>query len=468
MNRVWRRLCDPARVRAAALFQRLCGLPPLRGGRRAAAPLVLSLIAIILLTAGPVQAAEVQGVRLWRAPDHTRLVFDLSGPAEHKLFTLSDPHRVVIDVSDTRLAAAFGELELENTPIEQVRHAQHNKKDLRVVLDLKQETKPRSFALRRLEEKPDRLVIDLYDHAEQEEKSLLEVSRERDVVIAIDAGHGGEDPGASGPGGLREKDVVLAISRQLHKAIDSRPGFTAKLVRTGDYYIPLRERVNRGRKMRADLFVSIHADAFTRKDARGAGVYAVSSRGATSETARFLAQRENESDLIGGAGSLNLGDKDDTLAGVLLDLSMTATMNASLDVGASVLSQLGQVTHLHKKQVEQANFSVLRSPDVPSILVETGFITNPHEARRLRDPSFQRKLAQKLSAGIVAHFSSRPPAGSWLAANIGPQRQHTIARGDTLSAIALRYNVSVAALKRVNGIRNSVIRVGQTLTIPSG
>ncbi|WP_250460171.1 N-acetylmuramoyl-L-alanine amidase [Microbulbifer litoralis] len=423
----------------------------------------------MLLLSLPAQSAEVEGVRLWRAPDHTRLVFDLSGPAEHKLFTLSGPHRVVIDVADTRLAAQFDDLELDNTPIARVRHGRHNKKDLRVVLDLKQQVKPRSFALRRHEDLPDRLVIDLHDRVQSEEKTLQQVGGERDIVIAIDAGHGGEDPGASGPGGLREKDVVLAISKKLKAALEKQPGFAARLVRSGDYYIPLRGRVKKGREMRADLFVSIHADAFHRKDARGAGVYAVSSRGATSETARFLAQRENESDLIGGAGSLNIGDKDDTLAGVLLDLSMTATMNASLDIGASVLSRIGGITHLHKKQVEQANFSVLRSPDVPSILVETGFITNPREARHLRDPSFQRKMARALSDGIVAHFSSRPPAGTWLAANPGKgERRHTIGRGDTLSGIAARYNVSVSALKRLNGIDSSVIRVGQTLTIPSG
>lgn len=434
--------------------------------KRASIRLFALVVALVLTP--PALATEIEGVRLWRAPDHTRLVFDLSGPAEHKLFTLSSPHRVVVDISNAQLAAALEGLELGSTPIEGLRHARQNQRDLRVVLDLKQQISPRSFALRRHGDLPDRLVIDLYDKVAQEEKTVLQVSRERDVVIAIDAGHGGEDPGALGPGGLREKDVVLAISRQLQKSIDGRPGFKAKLVRTGDYYIPLRERVNKGRQMRADLFVSIHADAFTRKDARGAGVYAVSSRGATSETARFLAQRENESDLIGGAGSLNLGDKDDTLAGVLLDLSMTATMNASLDIGASVLQQLGVVTHLHKKRVEQANFAVLRSPDVPSILVETGFITNPQEARRLRDPSFQRRLAQKLSDGIVAHFTTRPPAGSWLAVNRDRlDRRHTIARGDTLSGIAARYNVSVASLKRLNGIDTSVIQVGQTLNIPS-
>ncbi|MFS1523285.1 N-acetylmuramoyl-L-alanine amidase [Microbulbifer sp. 2304DJ12-6] len=416
----------------------------------------------------PVAAAEVEGVRLWRAPDHTRLVFDLSAPAEHKLFTLSRPHRVVVDITDTKLKAQLDALDLKDTPISQVRHAQHNKKDLRVVLDLKQQIKPRSFSLRRHEKLPDRLVIDLYDKVENQEKTLQQVSSERDIVIAVNAGHGGEDPGALGPSGLREKDVVLAIARKLQRELDRERGFSAKLVRTGDYFIPLRQRVKKGRKMRADLYVSIHADAFTRKEARGAGVYAVSSRGATSETARFLAQRENESDLIGGAGDLSLDDKDDTLAGVLLDLSMTATMNASLDIGASVLSSLGSFTRLHKKKVEQANFSELRNPDVPSILVETGFITNPYESRRLSDPKFQQLMAEKLSEGIVGYFNRRPPAGTWLATNQSTRsRRHIIARGETLSGIAAQYNISVSALMRANGIKNSVIRVGQTLSIPS-
>jgi len=433
------------------------------------------LVLLVALPVSRVQSAEVEGVRLWRAPDHTRLVLDLDGPAEHKLFTLKNPDRVVIDVIGAKLSSGVDGLPLADTPIAGVRHAVQNNRDLRVVLDLKQPVNPRSFALRRHQQLPDRLVIDLHDLGKVEEKTIEQVqvvSGERDIVVAIDAGHGGEDPGALGPGGLREKDVVLAISRYLQKSIesiDARSGFSAKLVRTGDYYIPLRDRVKKGREMRADLFVSIHADAFTRKDARGAGVYAVSSRGATSETARFLAQRENESDLIGGAGSLSLSDKDDTLAGVLLDLAMTATMNASLDIGSSVLSSLGTFTHLHKKKVEQANFSVLRNPDVPSILVETGFITNPQEARRLRDPSFQKRMAEKLGDGIVAHFTARPPADSWLAANVDRiDRKHTITRGDTLSGIAARYNISIADLKRANGMQTSMIRVGQTLTIPSG
>lgn len=433
----------------------------------------LTLALLLLSTLAAQAATEVEGVRLWRAPDHTRLVFDLSGPAEHNLFTLADPHRVVIDISDTRLRAQLDALPLDNTPIARVRHARQNQKDLRVVLDLKQAVKPRSFSLRSHEQLPDRLVLDLWDGDKQEERTVQTVqqaSGERDIVIAIDPGHGGEDPGALGPGGLREKDVVLAIGKALKLELDKHRGFSAQLVRSGDYYVAHRERVNRARKIRADLFVSVHADAFTNRNARGAGVYAVSTRGATSETARFLASRENESDLIGGTdGGLNLGGVDDTLAGVLLDLSMTATMNASLEVGASVLASIGSFTHLHKKKVEQANFAVLRSPDVPSILVETGFITNPQEAARLRDPVFQRAMARKLADGIVAHYSARPPADTWLAANgVRSGRRHTIARGDTLSGIAARYRVSVASLMEANDMRDANIRVGQTLTIPSG
>lgn len=431
---------------------------------------VIALVLLVAVVCPAAQAADVEGVRLWRAPDHTRLVFDLDGPAEHKLFTLENPDRVVIDISGAKLRGSMDGLPLSETPIAGVRHATKDKRDLRVVLDLKQAVNPRSFALRRHESMPDRLVVDLHDRNQVEEKTIeqVQVSGARDIIVAIDAGHGGEDPGALGPGGVREKDVVLAISRNLQKAVDREPGFTAKLVRSGDYYIPLRQRVKKGRELRADLFVSIHADAFTRKEARGAGVYVVSSRGATSETARYLAQRENESDLIGGVGSLSLNDKDDTLVGVLLDLSMTATMSSSLDIGSSVLNSLGSFTHLHKKKVEQANFSVLRNPDVPSILVETGFITNPQEARRLRDPVFQKRMAEKLGEGIVAHFKARPPAGSWLASNGGADREHTIARGDTLSGIAARYNISVSALKRANGMQTSMIRVGQKLMIPSG
>lgn len=417
------------------------------------------------------QTVSVEGVRLWRAPDHTRLVLDLSGPVEHNLMTLRGPDRIVIDMKGASNAADFDALELDKTPISRVRHAVHDGANLRVVLDLSRAVKPRSFPLKPLQQMPDRLVIDLHDTVAPVEKTIADVKSsggDRDIIIAIDAGHGGEDPGALGPGRVREKDVVLAIARAMHKEINAMHGFKAKLVRDGDYYIPLRDRVKKAKRFGADLFVSIHADAFTRKGANGASVFALSQRGASSETARFLAQRENESDLIGGVGgTLDLSDADEMLAGVLLDLSMTATMNDSLEAGASVLEQMGLVTRLHKPRVEQANFAVLRSPDVPSILVETGFITNPAEAKALSTPAYQRKLARQVARGVASYFERKPPEDSLLA-KAGPQKpdQVIIARGDTLSGIAARYNVSVAALKSANRLRSSALRVGQKLRIP--
>src|SRR5690554_643752 len=291
------------------------------------------------------------------------------------------------------------------------------------------------------------------------------------AMRAPDTAWGGEDPGAIGPNRLREKDVVFKIAQELAKAINSRRGYSAKLVRTGDYYIPLRERRNIVRKMQADLFVSIHADAFTKPSARGASVFALSRSGATSEMARFLAQRENESDLIGGVGSVSLEDKDEMLAGVLVDLSMTATLGASLQVGDYVLKSMGQVAHLHKHQVEQAGFAVLKSPDVPSILVETGFISNPSEAKNLASGNYRTRLAQQLFKGIEQYFTQFPPAGTYLASrkdgNRGAVTEYTIMRGDTLSDIAKRFNISVSQLQQQNNLSSPVIKVGQTLRIPT-
>lgn len=432
-------------------------------------------LAFTLFFAAQAQAVDVDGVRLWRAPDHTRLVFDLSGPVEHKLFTLSNPERIVIDINSTRLKSGFSDLPLGDTPIAKIRSAHRNNNTLRVVLDLKDKVQPRSFFLKKQAGADDRLVIDLYDRERSREKTLAQqapstTDGKRDVIIAIDAGHGGEDPGALGPGGLREKDVVMDISKQLQQQINATPGYKAQLVRTGDYYIALRDRRDLARKMQADLFVSIHADAFTHPSANGASVFALSRRGATSETARFLAQRENEADLIGGVGSVSLEDKDEVLAGVLVDLSMTATLGSSLRAGAEILSTMGSIARLHKPQVEQAGFAVLKSPDVPSILVETGFISNPGEARKLATSSYRKQMATSLAHGIQNYFNQHPPADSYLAwqqRNGVQGQQYTISRGDTLSEIARRYNVSVQALRQTNGINGHTIKVGQTLIIPT-
>lgn len=425
------------------------------------------------------QAVDVDSVRLWRAPDHTRLVFDLSGPAQHTLFTLDNPDRVVIDVSNTRFKADLASLNLSETPIKEIRYAPRDGSNLRVVLDLSTKVNPDSFFLQRQAGAADRLVVDLKDRGPTSAGPPSPVTQPpeeasgsmRDIIIAIDAGHGGEDPGASGPNRLREKDVVFKIAQELARAINNRPGYVAKLVRTGDYYVALRERRNIARKMQADLFISIHADAFTKPSAKGASVFALSRRGATSEMARFLAQRENESDLIGGVGSVSLEDKDEVLAGVLVDLSMTATLGASLQVGDYVLKSMGQVAHLHKHQVEQAGFAVLKSPDVPSILVETGFISNPTEAKNLASSRYRTKLAAQLLKGIEQYFNQFPPAGTYLAnKKFGPGggvTEYIIARGDTLSEIAKRFNVSVSQLEQLNNLNSQTIKVGQTLRIPT-
>ncbi len=421
-------------------------------------------------------AAEVDGVRLWRAPDNTRLVFDLSAAADHKLFTLSNPSRVVIDIADSDLKKGFGDVSLEETPINKIRYGNSADGTLRVVLDMGAEVKPRSFTLRAHGDKPDRLVIDLHDGSRpviKTVKEAKEVAKEkRNIVIAIDAGHGGEDPGAIGPKKLREKDVVLSIAKEMAKLVDREPGYTAKLIRDGDYYIPLRNRRNKARDLRADLFVSIHADAFHHPRARGASVFALSRNGATSETARFLASKENDADLIGGVGGVSLTDKDNVLAGVLVDLSMTATLTNSLQVGDYVLKNMGKISQLHKKHVEQAGFAVLKSPDVPSILVETGFISNPHEAKKLSTSSYRKRMAKAIFDGVKTYFTEQPPADSFLAWQQSAKKaskpiDYVIAKGDTLSGIAKRHRISVKRLLEFNRLNNASIRVGQRLKIPT-
>ena len=421
------------------------------------------------LTATTAIAGDVHEVRLWRAPDHTRVVFDLTGPAEHKIFVLQNPTRIVLDVQDTRLKTNLSDLTLTDTPIRQVRSAARDGDDLRIVMDMSASVDPRSFSLKANQQAGDRLVVDLYDKtataAKPAVKKTATQDSKRNIIIAIDAGHGGEDPGALGPGRRREKDVVLAIAREVNALFKADVGFTPTLIRSGDYYVSLKGRRDLARKRQADLFVSIHADAFKRKEANGASVYALSTRGATSTAARYLAQRENAADLVGG---VSLSDKDDMLAGVLADLSMTSTLDTSLQVGAQVLRNVDNVARLHKKNVEQAGFAVLKSPDIPSILVETGFISNPTEAKRLATSSYQKKMARAIHSGIKSYLLAHPPSGTLVAWNKAQGgTEYTIARGDTLSGIAQRFNVSLSTLKSTNGISGSTIRIGQKLTIPA-
>ncbi len=431
---------------------------------------ICALLTLTLLNPLAQAQTRIDQMRLWRSPDSTRVVFDLSGSVEHSLFELENPHRIVLDLDKVVVAADTAQLELTNTPVQQIRTGSRPDGGLRIVFDMRSEAQPRSFVLEPTEGYGHRLVVDLFDEARATVRTIVDFTEvNRDVLIAIDAGHGGEDPGALGPGNVQEKHIVFGIAQSLKRQIDAMPGYSAVLVRTGDYYVSLRDRAERARAERADLFVSIHADAFDQPSAYGASVYALSQRGATSETASYLAQRENRADLIGGVGELSLRDKDATLASVLLDLSMTATLDSSLRVGDEVIRELGQVTRMHKRQVEQASFVVLKSPDMPSLLIETGFISNPDEVRRLADPSFQSTLAGSIFRGIQRYFERYPPEGSLLAQNISLlPKTYVIQRGDTLSEIAERFGVSMASLQQQNNLRGTVIQVGQTLSIPAG
>lgn len=429
-------------------------------------------LSMLVLLAQGAQGAQLRDLRLWRAPDHTRLVLDLSAPARHTLFELKGPPRLVIDLADTALRASYDDLALDNTPIARLRSGVRQGDDLRLVLDLRAAVRVRSFALAATERAADRVVIDLYDAlaADAEShpgasatKSARNLDR-RAIVVAIDAGHGGEDPGALGPGRLQEKQVVLEIARELHRLFERDGGFAPTLIRRGDYYVSLQGRRDLARRRQADLLVSIHADAFRDRRARGASVYALSTSGASSTTASYLAQRENAADLVGG---VRLADMEDMLAATLADLSVTSALDNSLNIGASVLGEIGGFARLHKTQVEQAGFVVLKS-DLPSILVETGFISNPHEAAKLATAGYRRRMARAIHRGIVRWFREHPPTGSLLAYQREQgEREYTIVRGDTLSAIALRFNTSVARIKRHNALNDNRIAVGQTLRIPA-
>lgn len=427
------------------------------------------LLCLLLgMLAVPAIAAEISGFRVWTDPEKTRAVLDLSERAEYRLFTLENPDRVVIDLDQTAVKNALAFERDHAGIITNVRHGEPEEKTLRVVFDLNANSKVKSFMLDPTGEYGHRLVIDLYPESGAVTSTPIKqadslTNNERKVIVAIDAGHGGEDPGALGPNRTREKDVVLAIARELKKSIDARPGMQAVLVRDGDYYIPHRDRYEKARKHRADLFVSLHADAFTKSSVTGSSVFVLNSRGASSEFARRMADSENSSDLVGG---VTLGDKDEMLASVLLDLSQSATMEASNLVAQNVFSSMRAVSKTHKNQVEHANFMVLKSPDVPSILVETAFISNPSEEKRLRDPAWQQKIASAIASGVQEYFYLSPPPGTWIAANRQPLR-HRVVSGDTLGEIASRYQVTVHRLRYANNLKSDSIRVGSELVIPT-
>lgn len=379
-------------------------------------------------------AGEVSATRVWPAEDYTRVTFESQAPLKYQTFTLKNPERLVLDIEDIKLNSILNALSAKVSStdpyIEKVRIAAYQANVVRVVVDLKQAVNFNVFTLKPAGEYQNRLVLDvipikdplmtMLNKLEQgEEKSPKPIveplptknkpsskpAKKRMITIAIDAGHGGEDPGARGAKGSREKDVTLAIAKKLKKQIDAEPNMRGVLTRKGDYFVSLGGRVVKARKLKADLFISIHADAFTKSSARGSSVFALSERGATSATARYLAKKENQSDLIGG---VSLKDKDPILAKTLLDLSQAATINDSLKLGKAVLGHVGKINRLHKKHVEQAGFAVLKSPDIPSILIETAFISNPQEERKLNSSSHQTKLAKSILLGVKKYFAANP------------------------------------------------------------
>ncbi len=442
--------------------------------------LTIQVLALVLTSQLAFGGISVDNARIWPATDHTRLVLETSGAASHTLFALESPDRLVVDIDEADLGYDLEGLDLSDTPIESIRSGAREDGTLRVVLDMKSDVTPRSFTLQPNQKYGHRLVVDLKDASserEQEQQAVLEEhssEEKRDIIVVVDPGHGGEDPGAIGPSGVQEKDVALAIGEHVVEGISAMDGYQAYSTRNDDYYVGLRQRIEMARDYNADLFVSIHADAFRSQQPSGASVFALSTDGATSETASWLAQRENRSDLIGGVGGVSLNDKDDMLAGVLLDLSMTASIQYSMGVGRNVLSKLSGVGDLHKSSVEQAGFAVLKSPDIPSILVEAGFISNPSDEMRLSSASHQRRLADAVVEGVSKHFQDSPPPGTLIAhrqRNGADSRanaeRYEIQRGDTLSSIARQKQTSVSRLKEVNNLNSETLSIGQVIRIPT-
>ncbi len=404
---------DVLRFAAAALT---LSVTPLRGALAAAQPTVL-------------------GVRVWPAADYTRIALEHDQPLRFTHIMVRDPNRLVLDIEDVEFNSVLGSLPnkiAEGDPyIKLIRAGRNRPGVVRIVIELKADIKPQVFTLQPVGEYGHRLVLDLYPVEELDPLMELLKSEEkagrrieppkadqpqiaRLVTVVLDPGHGGEDPGAVGRGGSYEKNVTLSIARRLKAKIDAEPNMRSMLTREGDFFIPLQQRVHKARRVQADLFVSVHADAFVKPTARGSSVYVLSENGASSTAANWLAQKENAADLIGGT---NVKVKDKHLARTLLDLSQTATINDSLKLGKDVLGELGRINTLHRGHVEQAGFAVLKAPDIPSILVETAFISNPEEEKRLADDDYQDQMAEAILRGIKRYFAKNPPlAKSKLAA----------------------------------------------------
>ncbi|WP_236702587.1 N-acetylmuramoyl-L-alanine amidase [Thalassomonas actiniarum] len=411
-------------------------------------------------------ANSINGIRVWPAPENTRVVFDLSKKPDYKYFSLSSPQRLVIDFKDSNSLISFQNLVKDDRRIKKIRKSKpKNKNSTRIVLELADNYQLTVFPLAPIGQYGNRLVVDLYDkNRDSKVVSNKSADTNRDIVVAIVAGHGGDDPGSIGANGSYEKRVTLKIAKKLAKLINNHPGMKAVMIRQGDYYVAHNRKPKLARKHKADLLISIHADAFTSPKPSGASVLVQSPRRANSEFARLIANRQKESELLGGAGETIKKTKDKNLAITLADMKKEHTMKSSYEFATHVLKQLKKVTKLHKKKPEGLSLAVLKAPDIPSVLIETGFISNPKDEKNLNSSAHQQKLAKAIYTAVDSYFSRSPSEGTLLAAN--SVRVHKVNRGESLSVVAHRYKVSVGHLKRINNLTSNTIRIGQTLKIP--
>lgn len=431
------------------------------------------------------QANVLEGIRVWPSPDSTRVVIDLTSQANFTYFTLSSPERLVVDLQQTKLSASLPLTLSDGAMVKRIRSSTPpNATAFRLVIELSSKSTPTIFTLPPTPggQYGHRLVIDL-PHASAStnnrpsspSRSQPVVSRDAsqlvgtaDIIIAIDPGHGGEDPGSIGPSGRFEKDVTLSVSKKLADQINAIPGMRAVLTRTADYSVSLNNRTEIARRQRAHLLVSVHADAFHTPQPRGASVFVLNTRRANSEIARWVENHERQSELLGGAGEvLARTNNDRNVSQTLLDLQFSHSQKEGHKVATALLRELGQVAHLHKREPVNASLAVLKSPDIPSVLVEIGFISNPVEERLIFQRSHQDKLARAMSKALVSYFEQNPPEGT-LFANRGKAQQHQVKRGESLSVIAQKYGASVADIMQANKLTDARIRIGQTLTIPGG
>ena len=460
------------------------------------------ILGLLLLAplAGHAEPVAVHNLRLWQAPDHTRLVLDLSGALEHRLTRLSNPDRLVVEMDNARLIDGLAPLDVGRSYIAAVRAAEPENGRLRITLELRRPVRPDSFVLKPYGQYGHRLVIDLYDEAVMEAAPAPEpraapparpALRPKDLVVAIDAGHGGEDPGAIGRRWrTREKDVTLAIARELYKMVNAAPGMKAVLIRDGDYFVELHKRRQKADRLKADVFVSIHADSLPARrasQARGSSVYALSDRGASSALARALADSENASDWIGG---VDPKETDSDVRRLIGDLTKDATIADGTKLGADILGGLRGVGPIHNSKVAHAGFAVLKQP-IPAILVETAFISNPQEEQLLRSPAYQHQMAEGIFGGLRRAapwvMARRDSEGTALVAGVAPvpavnpvanpvpvanpppveAREHVVRQGETLTAIARLYDVHVEALRFLNDIHGDALPAGTRLRIPA-